>query len=79
VTNHKDIPQPIIDRVLSRLSKLELQVIRLRFGLGGKRPMSLEKVARTLHVRRERVWKIEQKVRKQVAHLRSRTGPDAVD
>jgi DNA-directed RNA polymerase sigma subunit (sigma70/sigma32) len=74
-----DIPKHFLVQALLRFSKLERQVVRMRFGLGGKRPMTIAQIARTLNLRPARVSKIEEKVRRNVAHLRHRAGPDAVD
>jgi len=46
--------------LLGTLSPRERRVLRLRFGLEGERPQTLEEVGGMLHVTRERVRQIEQ-------------------
>lgn len=60
--HRRDIPQRIWDEVLKGLTDLEAEVVRLRFGLGGRSPMTVDKVSKTLGVSRERIRKIEAKV-----------------
>jgi RNA polymerase primary sigma factor len=48
-----------IARVLSTLTAREQKVMRMRYGLGGGCPQSLEDVARSLGISRERVRQIE--------------------
>lgn len=47
--------------LLHRLSRREQEVVKLRFGLEGERPFTLEEVGRKLNVTRERVRQIEAK------------------
>ncbi len=48
-----------IDRVLSKLTDREQEVIRLRFGLDGNKPCSLEELGKMYKVTRERVRQLE--------------------
>jgi DNA-directed RNA polymerase sigma subunit (sigma70/sigma32) len=43
------------------LPELEAQVVRMRFGIAGGRPLSVTKVAKALKLTRERVHQIEAK------------------
>lgn len=72
-------PQPIdqtskqllkenIDEVLSTLSEREARVLKMRFGLGGFRPMTLEEVGRDFGVTRERIRQIEAKAIRKLRH-----------
>ena len=48
-----------IDEVLSTLKPNEEKVIRLRYGLGGNRPMSLAQVGEKCNLTKERIRQIE--------------------
>jgi RNA polymerase primary sigma factor len=48
-----------VNDILSRLSDREQDIIRLRYGLGGFTPKSLEELSQLLGVSRERVRQIE--------------------
>ena len=48
-----------LDAALDELTPREREVIRLRYGLDGNEPRTLEEVGRTLEVTRERVRQIE--------------------
>ncbi|MBI3591416.1 MAG: sigma-70 family RNA polymerase sigma factor [Candidatus Melainabacteria bacterium] len=50
-----------IEEVLKSLSQKEREVIRLRFGLDGEGPKTLDEVGKLLKITRERVRQIEQK------------------
>ena len=52
----------IIERALQQLKKREADVIRLRYGLNGKAPHTLEEVGAIYKVTRERIRQIEAKV-----------------
>ena len=47
--------------ILSTLSEREQKIIRLRFGIGGGRPHTLEEVGNEFAVTRERIRQIEAK------------------
>jgi RNA polymerase primary sigma factor len=57
-----------LNEVLHRLSRREAKIIRLRFGLDGEGPHSLEETGRLLGITRERVRQIQEKA---IAKLRS--------
>jgi RNA polymerase primary sigma factor len=53
--------QDTLQQVLCRLSRREARIIRLRFGLGGGSPCSLEETGHLLGITRERVRQIQEK------------------
>jgi RNA polymerase primary sigma factor len=53
--------QDTLQQVLQRLSRREARIIRLRFGLDGEGPYSLEETGRLLGITRERVRQIQEK------------------
>ena len=57
-----------LDEVLSSLSDREARVLKMRFGLGGKRPMTLEEVGKEFGVTRERIRQIEAKALRKLKH-----------
>ena len=57
-----------LDEVLGSLSDREARVLKMRFGLGGKRPMTLEEVGREFGVTRERIRQIEAKALRKLKH-----------
>jgi RNA polymerase primary sigma factor len=57
-----------LDEVLSTLSKREEKVLRLRFGLEGGHPRTLEEVGQLFNITRERVRQIEAKALKKLQH-----------
>ena len=56
----------VVERVLSSLSSREAQVIKLRFGLGGGNPQTLEQVGQYFGVTRERIRQIESRALKKL-------------
>jgi RNA polymerase primary sigma factor len=60
--------QDTLARVLHHLSRREARIIRLRFGLDGEGPHSLEETGRLLGITRERVRQIQEKA---IAKLRN--------
>ena len=50
-----------IAEILTTLSEREQKIIRLRFGIGGGRPHTLEEVGNEFSVTRERIRQIEAK------------------
>jgi len=57
-----------LEEVLAALSEREARVLKMRFGLGGKRPMTLEEVGREFGVTRERIRQIEAKALRKLKH-----------
>lgn len=57
-----------IDEVLSTLKPNEEKVIRLRYGLGGNRPMSLAQVGEKCNLTKERIRQIEKKAILRMQH-----------
>ena len=53
--------QDTIEEVLEQLSEREMRIIRLRFGLGGEGPYTLEETGKFLGITRERVRQIQEK------------------
>ena len=60
------ITSDAVNKVLSLLSSREAQVIRLRFGIGGGSPQTLEQVGQHFGVTRERIRQIEAKALKKL-------------
>ena len=65
--------------VLEALSENERTVVRLRFGLDGDEPMTLETIGRRLGLTRERVRQIEAAGLKKLRELLAERGVDAAD
>ncbi|MCL1813389.1 MAG: sigma-70 family RNA polymerase sigma factor [Treponema sp.] len=61
--------QNSIENILSRLSYREMRIIRLRFGLDGKNPLSLEETGKILGITSERVRQIQRKVTLKLRNL----------
>lgn len=57
-----------INEVLQALSDREAKVLKMRFGLEGQRPMTLEEVGRKFGVTRERIRQIEAKALRKLKH-----------
>jgi RNA polymerase primary sigma factor len=57
-----------IERALSTLTYREASIVRLYFGLNGKHPHSLEEIAETFNLTRERVRQIKEKAIKRLKH-----------
>ncbi|MBI5151343.1 MAG: RNA polymerase sigma factor RpoD [Candidatus Pacebacteria bacterium] len=57
-----------IEEVLSSLSDRESKVLKMRFGLNGARPMTLEEVGKKFGVTRERIRQIEAKALRKLKH-----------
>lgn len=58
----------VIKKVLSTLSKREEGIIKLRFGLGGKEPQTLEEIGSVYNITRNRVRQIEDKALRKLRH-----------
>ncbi len=62
--------QDTLEQVLSRLNKREIRIIKLRFGLTGEGPYTLEETGRTLGITRERVRQIQEKAISKLRHVK---------
>jgi RNA polymerase primary sigma factor len=58
-----------LEQVLSRLTDREREVVRMRFGLDGESPRTLEEVGQHFHVTRERVRQIELRALKKLRRM----------
>jgi len=56
-----------INKVLAALTAKEREIIEYRFGLNGKRPMSLKEIGDRMHLTKERIRQIEKAALKKVA------------
>jgi RNA polymerase primary sigma factor len=63
--------QETLRKVLHRLSRREMRIIKLRFGLDGGGPHSLEETGRLLGITRERVRQIQEKAISKLKSYRS--------
>lgn len=59
-----------IEKALSTLSDREAEILRLRYGIDGNEPQTLEQVGRKFGITRERVRQIEAVALKKLAHPR---------
>ncbi|MEZ5102013.1 MAG: sigma-70 family RNA polymerase sigma factor [Thermoleophilia bacterium] len=57
-------------QALERLTEREREVLRRRYGLGGGTPESLEEIAKTIGISRERVRQLERQALEQLARAR---------
>lgn len=57
-----------IDRVLETLTEKEAEIIRSRFGLNGRSPLSLKEIGDQYHLTKERIRQIEKKAIKRLQH-----------
>ena len=60
--------QDTVHSVLARLPEREKKIIRLRFGLGGQRPHTLEETGKMLGITRERVRQIQENAITKLRH-----------
>lgn len=67
-TASKQLLKENITEVLETLSDREARVLKMRFGLDGSRPMTLEEVGREFGVTRERIRQIEAKALRKLKH-----------
>lgn len=58
----------VINAVLDTLSDREANILRLRFGIGGKKVMTLEEVGKEYGLTRERIRQIEAKALRKLRH-----------
>jgi RNA polymerase primary sigma factor len=64
----KQLLKDHLEEVLDTLSDREKKVLKLRFGLGGKKPMTLEEVGKVFGVTRERIRQIEANAIRKLKH-----------
>jgi len=62
--------QETMGDILSNLSEREIKIIKLRFGLAGEGPLTLEETGRLLGITRERVRQIQEKATFKLRNLR---------
>ncbi len=60
--------QEDIESVLLTLTEKEASIIKYRFGLGGRRPMSLKEIGNRYRLTKERIRQIEKKALKRLQH-----------
>ena len=65
--------QDDIDTVLGNLDKKEAEVIRSRYGLGNRTPLSLKEIGERFNLTKERIRQIEKTAIKRLQHSPSRT------
>jgi RNA polymerase primary sigma factor len=53
--------QETIDQVLTHLTEREVRIIKLRYGLAGEGPYTLQETGKILGITRERVRQIQEK------------------
>lgn len=58
----------VVNAVLNTLSDREANILRLRFGIGGKKAMTLEEVGKEYGLTRERIRQIEAKALRKLRH-----------
>jgi len=64
----KELLKENIEEVLATLPDREARVLKMRFGLEGQRPMTLEEVGKEFGVTRERIRQIEAKALRKLKH-----------
>jgi RNA polymerase primary sigma factor len=64
----KESNEDVVNAVLDTLSDREANILRLRFGIGGKKAMTLEEVGREYGLTRERIRQIEAKALRKLRH-----------
>jgi RNA polymerase primary sigma factor len=75
----KEANRQIIESVFDTLSNREAEVLRLRFGIGADKPMTLEEVGTHFGITRERIRQIENKAIRKLRHpLRARALKEAM-
>ena len=57
-----------IDNLLRTLSEKEADIIKFRFGLGGRNPLSLKEIGKKYKLTKERIRQIEKKALKRLQH-----------
>lgn len=64
----KESNEDVVNAVLDTLSDREANILRLRFGIGGKKAMTLEEVGKEYGLTRERIRQIEAKALRKLRH-----------
>jgi RNA polymerase primary sigma factor len=64
----RQLMQENVRDVIASLSDREAKVLKMRFGLDGQKPMTLEEVGREFGVTRERIRQIESKALRKLRH-----------
>lgn len=64
----RELLKESLEEVFSTLSDREAKVLKLRFGLNGNKPMTLEEVGKEFGVTRERIRQIEAKALRKLKH-----------
>ena len=62
--------QETIEEVLSELTPRQSHILRLRFGLGGGEPHTLEEIANKFGLSRERIRQLEKEALRRLRHPR---------
>ncbi len=62
--------QDTLDKVLKHLTEREMKIIKLRYGLAGEGPFTLEETGRMLGITRERVRQIQEKAIAKLRHFK---------
>lgn len=62
--------QDTLKQVLNKLNRREMKIIKLRFGLTGQGPCTLEETGKTLGITRERVRQIQEKAISKLRHFK---------
>jgi RNA polymerase primary sigma factor len=68
-----------IDRIrelLDAISEREAEVLRMRFGLDSREPMTLREIGEQLSITKERVRQIERRVLRKLNHILTKRGED---
>ncbi|MCX7677679.1 MAG: RNA polymerase sigma factor RpoD/SigA [Spirochaetes bacterium] len=60
--------QAALENVLSELTEAEREIIKMRFGLGGYKPMSLQQIGEEFNLSKERIRQIEKKAIRRLRH-----------
>ncbi len=60
--------QDALNNVLNELTESEREIIKMRFGLDGYKPMSLQQIGEEFHLSKERIRQIEKKAIRRLRH-----------
>jgi RNA polymerase primary sigma factor len=64
----------LVDKLMEALDEREAEIVRKRFGLGDKEPMTLRKIGEELHLSRERVRQIERDALRKLHNIVAKRG-----